>query len=136
MLEELFAFQDFYLDLHKRLPDVSKNRPNEHINLAQFEHLKMILPWISILVIQGQNIGNYTDIFVAIFGVNFDKIRLFILTITVEKLNSVMNSIICLFWGWFWFIFDEIDKIRFFNFDQLIVSIKKGQDKMKKVWFS
>ena len=88
------------------------------------------------LAILGEN-GNFTGIFGDFWSVLLMLFSgIFLLTVTVEKLNSVMNSIICLFRGWFWFIFDEVDKISFFNFDQLIVSIKKGQDKMKKVWFS
>ena len=42
MLKELAAFPDFYLDLHKRSPAALTSPPIEHINLAQFEHLKHV----------------------------------------------------------------------------------------------
>ena len=126
MLKELFAFQDFYLDLRKQLPDVLKNRPIEHINLAQFVHLKMVLLFSlslmisailglnfktafrgqlddlkSKLAILGEN-GNFTGIFGDFWSVLLMLFSgIFLLTVTVEKLNSVMNSIICLFRGWF-----------------------------------
>ena len=126
MLKELFAFQDFYLDLRKQLPGVLKNLPIEHINLAQFVHLKMVLLFSlslmisailglnfktafrgqlddlkSKLAILGEN-GNFTGIFGDFWSVLLMLFSgIFLLTVTVEKLNSVMNSIICLFWGWF-----------------------------------
>ena len=54
-------------------------------------------------------------------------------TVCIEKLNSVMNSIVGFLLRGFGFVFDKVDKVGFFDFDELIVSIVKRQDKVEKV---
>ena len=60
----------------------------------------------------------------------------FFLTIRVEQLNSVVNAIISFFLSRFWLVLDKVNKISFFNFDQLVVAIIQSQDKVEEIWFS
>ena len=60
----------------------------------------------------------------------------FFLTIRVEQLNSVVNAIISFFLSRFWLVLDKVNKISFFNFDQLVVAIIQSQDKVEEIWFA
>ena len=60
----------------------------------------------------------------------------FFLTIRVEKLNSVVNAIISFFLSRFGLMLDKVNKISFFNFYQLVVTIIQSQDKVEEIWFA
>ena len=60
----------------------------------------------------------------------------FFLTIRVEKLNSVVNPIISFFLSRFGLVLDKVNKISFFNFYQLVVTIIQSQDKVEEIWLA
>jgi hypothetical protein len=47
-----------------------------------------------------------------------------------------MNAVVCLLRCWLQVVFNEIDEVGLLYFNQMIVAIVKGENKVEEIWFS